>query len=80
MFGVGFRGLSGVMLGVQGMTVGCHCMMRSLFSRSSFVVLGRFAVMLRGCLMMLGSALMMLCNFRCGRSHRIFLLNLSNAQ
>jgi len=74
MLGVGFRGFRSVMLGMHSMAVRCHCMVRSLFSCSGFVVFGRFVVVFRGRLMMLGCALMMLCNFS---SHRIFLLNLS---
>ena len=45
MFGVGFRSLCSVMLGMYGMAMCCYCMMRRFFSSSSFVVLGRFAVM-----------------------------------
>jgi len=80
MFGVAFRGFRSVMLGMQGMTVGCHCMVCGLFSCSGFVVLGRFAVVLRGRRVVLGSAFVVFCNFGCGGggSHRIFLLNLSN--
>ena len=80
MFGVAFRGFPSVMLGMQGMTVCCHCMVRSLFGRSGFVVFGRFVVVFRGRLMMLGCGLMMLCNFGCGSSHRTFLLNLPNVR
>ena len=70
MFGVGFRGLSGVVLGMQGMAVRCHGMMCSHFTCSGFVVLGRFAMMVRGRFVMLGSPLVVFCNFgRCG-SHR----------
>jgi len=67
MFGVGFRGFSGVVLGMQGMSVGCHGMMGSHFACSGFVVLGRFV---RGCFVMLGSPLVVFCNFGCGGSHR----------
>ncbi len=76
MFGVAFRGFRSVMFGMQGMTVCCYCMVRSLFGRSGFVVFGRFVVVFRSRLMMLGCAFMMLCNFGCGSSHRTFLLNL----
>ena len=57
MFGVGFRGLSGVVLGMQGMAVRRHGMMCSHFTCSGFVVLGRFAMMVRGRFVMLGSPL-----------------------
>jgi hypothetical protein len=80
MLGVGFRGFRSVMLGMHSVAVCCHCMVRSLFSRSGFVVFGRLVVVFRGRLMMLGCALMMLCNFGCGSSHRIFLLNSSNVR
>ena len=69
MFGVGFRGLSGVVLGMQGMAVRCHGMMGSHFTRSCFVVLSRFAMMVRGHFVMLGSPLVVFCNFGCCGSH-----------
>jgi hypothetical protein len=77
MFGVGLRGLSGVVLGMLRMAVCRHGMVRSLFSGSGFVVFGRFAMMVCGRLVMLGSSLMVFCDFRCGGSHRIFLLDVS---
>ena len=78
MFGVGFRGLRGEVLGMYGMAVRCHGMVRSRFSGSGFVVFGCFAMMVRGCLVMLGSFFVMLGNFGCGSSHRIFLPNVSD--
>ena len=57
MFGVGFRGFSGVVLGMQGMAMRCHGMMGGHFTCSGFVVLGRFAMMVRGRFVMLGSPL-----------------------
>jgi hypothetical protein len=70
MFGVGFRGFSGVVLGMQGVAVRCHGMMCSHFMCSGFVVLGRFAMMVRGGFVMLGSPLVVFCDFGCGGSHR----------
>ena len=69
MFGVGFRGLGGVVLGMQGVAVRCHGMMCSHFMCSGFVVLGRFAMMVRGRFVMLGSPLVVFCNFGCCGSH-----------
>ena len=70
MFGVGFRGFTGVVLGMQGVAVRCGGMMCSHFMCSGFVVLGRFAMMVRGRFVMLGSLLVVFCNFGCGGSHR----------
>jgi hypothetical protein len=69
MFGVSFRGLSGVVLGMQGMAVRCHGIMCSHFTCPGFVVLGRFAMMVRGCFVMLSSPLVVFCNFGCCGSH-----------
>jgi len=79
MFGVALRGLGGVVLGMLRMAVCGHGMVRSLFSGSSFVVFGRFAMMVCGRLVMLGSGFMVFCDFRCG-SHRIFLLDVSDRE
>ncbi len=72
MLCVGLRGFLSVVLGMHSMAVCYKRMMRSFFSRAGFVVFGRFTMVLRGRRMMLGSALMVLCNFGCGRSHGIF--------
>jgi hypothetical protein len=63
MFGVGFRGQSGVVFRMRSMAMRCHGVMRSLFAGAGFVVFGRFAMMVRGRLVMLGSALVVVCNF-----------------
>ncbi len=76
MVSVGFRGFVSVVLGLPGTAARYHPMVCSFFSRSGFIMFGRFAVMLRSRLEMLGSALVVLCNFGCGRSHKLFLLNL----
>ncbi len=73
MLGVAFGRFRSVVLGVLGMAECCYCVMRSFVSRPSFVVFGRFTMVLRGRFVMLGSALMVLCNFGCGSSHSIFL-------
>ena len=70
MFGVGFRGFTGVVLGVQGVAVRCRGMMCTHFMCSGFVVLGRFAMMVRGRFVMLGSPLVVFCDFGCGGNHR----------
>jgi len=78
MLGVGFCGLSGVVFGMRGMAVRCYGMVRSLFTRSGFVVFGRLAMVVCGGLVMLGGGLVVFCNFGCGGSHRNFLLNVSD--
>jgi hypothetical protein len=72
MLGVAFGSFRSVVLGMLGMAERCYCVMGSFFSRPSFVVFGRFTMVLRGRFVMLGCALVVLCNFGGSSSHSVF--------
>ncbi len=74
MLGVAFGRFRSVVLGMLGMAECRYRVVGSFFGRPGFVVFGRFTMVLRGRFVMLGSALVVLCNFGCGSSHSIFLL------
>ena len=60
MLGVMTAGLDMMMLGVAGVPMRAVCMMSRLFVIAGFMMLGSFAVMLRGMLVMFGRLVMML--------------------
>jgi hypothetical protein len=59
MFGVMTAGFGMVMLGVAGMSVRAVRVMSRLFVIAGFMVLGSFAMVLRGMLVVFGSLVMM---------------------
>ena len=60
MFGVMTAGFGVVMLGVAGVAMGAVRVMGRLFVIAGFMVLGSFAMVLRGMLVMFGRLVMML--------------------
>ena len=60
MLGVMTAGLNMMMLGMAGVSVRAVRMMSRLFVIAGFMVLGSFAMVLRGMLMMFGRLVMML--------------------
>jgi hypothetical protein len=60
MFGMMTAGFGVVMLGVAGVAMGAVGVMRRLFVIAGFMMLGSFAMVLRGMLVMFGSLVMML--------------------
>jgi hypothetical protein len=70
--GMSFRSLLLVIPGVRAMAIRHLRVMSGLLDRPRFVVLGGFAMVLRGCFMMLCSLGVMFCNLRCGSGHCYF--------
>ncbi len=67
-----FRGFFLVIPSVRGMAKRHLRMIGTLFDRTSFVVLGGFAMVLRGRFMMLSSLGVVFCNLRFGSGHCFF--------